>query len=1093
MSTTIASASVRISADVADLRAEIEAGVRASLAGVDATVNVDADTAEADAKVAATDAELNRVAGKTVTAHVRVESSGVNEASRGFSTMTTAVATLGPAIVPLTAAVVGFAGSSVAAFGAVALGAGVVALAFKGIKDEVGGELDPAIEKLQETAAAGILPGVQHDIDLLLTSMPQVRNLVSNVSIEVGKLTTEAGDALTGRGFAAFFSYIDSSAVPIIDELGHTVGNVTEGVAHLVVAFKPVTDELGTGLESLSAKFASSTENSAGLQRFVGYIQTEGPQVVHTLEGVAVAAVHIGTSLAPVGDAVISLTHGFADIVTHTPGPIIEDLAVSFGAYVVASKAVTIATKVQTAALKVLGATEEEAAIATAGTTAALGPVAIALAALTLGYAAYEAQKRSAAAEGDADVAAANQYIASLNTVYSSQKSVADSTAQIQNRIHSLTGTLDSFGQTVLKRNQSITDLKAELNGAPAAGQKMLGTLIQVKQLQIGLDDLRHSSQVVQGTTRALGNQFGLTNKQVISLANSAHIDLSKGLAASLPAFAAVVSANLRTHHAMSLVNADVSVLTNRAASADAQLTALSDILDRLAGNALSADQANLAFKDDIDALNAALKHSHGSLNENTKAGNDAKQAFDTAAQQALAYAQSVEKQTGSVTKARAALKSSINDLKDAAGNSKAAQHGIDLLRSAYDKIPASTDKAAAGAKKGSDDIVKTVGQAAGAAVSAFLGHVSDAQTAGAEFAQGYASGIGNGESAVVSAAVALTVAAITAVKDTQQSHSPAKKTQDEGKNAADGYASGIVQNTPQAKKAARQMAEQSVAAIREYVSSTFASDLAGTPKQIRSGVGGLEYRLATADRRGYISTRERQSIDVELERTRKALIGVANASAKVSSELSKQTSRLSTLRSNAANVRSSAVSSFQGLGDPSQYEGITSVSGLLSLLGGDDRTAAAFDKNLATLRHDKLNKRAYNQLVAAGPGQDSQIAALLAGASKAQIREFNRREALLDTSGRRTGRASADYLFGRQIAAERTEVKALRHEQHQLNQDQHQLISLLRTYLKGGKSDERLVSAIRSVGHDVADALDGTAKNSHQKRRGTVRGAHHG
>lgn len=1051
MSTTIASASVRISPDLGDFKAELEAEVRSSLANATAKVKVDADTAEAEGQLALFDAELDEISHKSVTATVKVNtnSADTKAAEESLSGILTAVATLGPALIPITAGVIGFGAAAAEAFGAVGLGAGVVALAFGAIKKEVTTDLTPALNQLKQTAASGILPGVKQDISDLIPEIPKVRGLVADLSVEIGHLSAEGGQALGGPAFRGFFTFIDNEAVPIVDEFGHIIGNLAEGFAGLATQFGPVTTQIGAGLESLSARFSAGASSSVGLQHFIAYLTVEGPQVAHDVEQIGAAFGHVVSALAPVGGAILGIVTDLAGIVHAFPKGVIEALAIGFAAY-------TVETKLAGVATKAFGADAE-------GATAVAGPLAAALAAVAIGFTAYETAKQQNAEVDAAAAAATNKFVDSLHTVYTSSSSVASSVSSISKEIGVYTQALGGAGSV-----KSITTI--------------VQTLEDLHQAQL---TVARDGPEAQSNAQALAQQYGLTTAEVVKLAGG-----SKNLIGSLTTvgahFKTLVGSAEATHNPLHGVALDEQVLGDRAATATAQLSALSDEFTLFAGNALSAQQASLTFKDDVASLVSALKTSHGSLDANSTAGRAAKEAFVAASQGAGTLESAVLKQTGSVKAAKASLEDSIKTLEAVGGNSQAARHEIDLLKAAYDHIPDSSKQAASGVASNSAQISKNAKQAADDAGGSLKAAVPQAKTAGLEFSQGYAAGITSGQVPVINAAVALAAKAVKAVKDTQKSGSPSLVMYQEGINAGDGLAGGLDASQPKVAASAKALAAK-ITSIDDYLGLGFNTDATGTVKQIDTGFRDLSDRLSAAGKEKGLSS--------ELEMTRKGLIALAEASKQVNTSLKAASSALQTLRSDAANVRSSTLSSFQSLGDPSQFNGINSVAGVLSVLGGNDKIATAFDSNLARLRKDGLSKSAYNQLLAGGPGQNSQIAALLATATKAQIRQFDREENLLSSEGTSTGKSSATYLFGREIAAEKRVVDQLKTDRKTLHDDQRELAKTfeksIERVLKGANANTgQIVGELKRQARDLAHAMNGVASAEKQTKRAIVAGA---
>lgn len=240
--------------------------------------------------------------------------------------------------------------------------------------------------------------------------------------------------------------------------------------------------------------------------------------------------------------------------------------------------------------------------------------------------------------------------------------------------------------------------------------------------------------------------------------------------------------------------------LGSGAQSAAQDVQSLTAALDLFAGDAISADQGAIAFRNDIAALDKALKHSHGSLSLNTQAGRDARDAFDSAAQQALNTAEAESKLKDGADKARATLQAEIQTLKDHAGGSDYAKAAIDRLTTALNHLPSKPQ----------------------------------GQKQGQSFGSGYALGIRESKREVRAAASGLALTAAGAAKLAQQSHSPSKVAFGLGREWGTGYAGGI-NSTAGLISAAAARSVRAAAAKAKQVQSSVASSLLG-----ETGIGAV-------------------------------------------------------------------------------------------------------------------------------------------------------------------------------------------------------------------------------------------------------------
>lgn len=262
-----------------------------------------------------------------------------------------AAATLGPALVPLSAAAVPAIAGLTAGLGAAAGAAGVALLAFNGMGDALdaldayqlepttanleamqaaldelgpaGAEfaryldsLGPALEQLQMASRDGF-PGMQEGIEDLLPLLPQVEQIISNISVALGDLAVDAGQGLNNDRFQEFFDYLETDAGPTVVAFGHALGNLGEGLASLMVGFAPLSRDFSTGLEEMTQSFAdwaAGLSETDGFREFVAYVRESGPQALDALGSIAMALVAVVKAAAPFGHAVLPALTALANI-----------------------------------------------------------------------------------------------------------------------------------------------------------------------------------------------------------------------------------------------------------------------------------------------------------------------------------------------------------------------------------------------------------------------------------------------------------------------------------------------------------------------------------------------------------------------------------------------------------------------------------------------------------------------------------------------------------------------------------------------------------------------------------------------------------
>nr|WP_203610935.1 phage tail tape measure protein [Streptomyces cyaneofuscatus] len=201
-----------------------------------------------------------------------------------------------------------------------------------------------------------------------------------------------------------------------------------------------------------------------------------------------------------------------------------------------------------------------------------------------------------------------------------------------------------------------------------------------------------------------------------------------------------------------------------------------------------------------------------------------------------------------------------------------------------------------------------------------------------------------------------------------------------------------------------------------------------------------------------------------------KALAVAGGGAARRLQALAKQrdvwSARIAEAKAFAADQKKTAAD-FLGLGN---FGEVTSVHGLIEGIKGRQQTVKARDAQIASLSKRGLSKDLISQLIAMGP--DSQLAGVVAGASKGQIKDLN---ALAKSGNSLTtayGRTMADAMFdaGKDagkgfLAGLIGQEKAL---QEQMNKLGRGMVDGVRDSLRSRSPSEEM----RDVGHDAGDGI---------------------
>lgn len=260
---------------------------------------------------------------------------------------------LGPALFPLGAGLAPALSGTAAGLGSIVAGAGVAALAANGLGDALEAlndyQLEPTAENLQavnqELAGAGragaefvtflhslepelrslqlvarnqMLPGMAEGIDHLLDRLPQVRSLIGSFASEMGDLSADAGEALAGEEWDAFFEHLERDGVPTLDAVSRGVGNLALGFANLMVGMAPLTRMFVGGFADSMEDFAewsANLDDNQGFQDFLDYAAENAPEVIDLIGATASAVSGLAHAAAPVGAVALPILTGLLEII----------------------------------------------------------------------------------------------------------------------------------------------------------------------------------------------------------------------------------------------------------------------------------------------------------------------------------------------------------------------------------------------------------------------------------------------------------------------------------------------------------------------------------------------------------------------------------------------------------------------------------------------------------------------------------------------------------------------------------------------------------------------------------------------------------
>ncbi len=173
----------------------------------------------------------------------------------------------------------------------------------------------------QRSLQPDVFPVIRSGMDLLNTGMKLSTPLIKASSGAFKTLVDEMNEGLQSEQWTSFFDDLTEQAPRAIDGLGTSAGNVAGGLAGVIQAFLPYTDDLMTFLENATQGFEDWGQNLKGspeFEAFIDYVKTNGPKVGELLGNVATFAgkiLEVGGDLGPgVLDFLVTLSDELASM-----------------------------------------------------------------------------------------------------------------------------------------------------------------------------------------------------------------------------------------------------------------------------------------------------------------------------------------------------------------------------------------------------------------------------------------------------------------------------------------------------------------------------------------------------------------------------------------------------------------------------------------------------------------------------------------------------------------------------------------------------------------------------------------------------------
>lgn len=442
-------------------------------------------------------------------------------------------------------------------------------------------------------------------------AIPRLQPLFDVASGAVARLESQLGSFVSGGGLDRMVGFLADNAGPALEAFRQTMTNLGSGLGSLAPQFARFTGGVEVGMVHLSAAFAHWAAGG-GLQGFITYVISTGPDVVATLKNLASAAVTITQGLAPLGPVSLTFVGAMARLIAVLPPGAITAIAAGFISIQGAMKGAALAS---------------EAFNLSFGRTP-IGVAAVALAGL-------------------------------IGLFVRHSQAVAETRQQVD----SLAQSLDRASGSITAQTRSVVANNLQSSGALDAANKLGISLGLVTDAALG------NQSALDQVNAAIVSNTTLTREQLLTGSKNYQQTIgNRDAAATLSQAVNGGNQNLQDaiakQHQLAAATAPATVtILSEADAAKAAARAMETFAAaalKATGSNLSVAQSEIAFRDSLVSLTASVHDNGRSLDLNTVKGRANRSAVLASLSAALQHADAVKTQTNSQIKGEAAFEASI-------------------------------------------------------------------------------------------------------------------------------------------------------------------------------------------------------------------------------------------------------------------------------------------------------------------------------------------------------------------------------------------------------------------------------------------------
>lgn len=149
-------------------------------------------------------------------------------------------------------------------------------------------------------------------VDMVNAGMPLIESVASGFENMGTKFAEWADRMAANDGFKAFTEYVNEN----MPKISSIFGDAFNGIINLFAAFGENTSTVLDGLVDMMERFrewSAVIKESDGFQKFIDYIQTNGPTVIGLIGNIVMMIVNFATAIAPLAQKVLEVTNAIIE------------------------------------------------------------------------------------------------------------------------------------------------------------------------------------------------------------------------------------------------------------------------------------------------------------------------------------------------------------------------------------------------------------------------------------------------------------------------------------------------------------------------------------------------------------------------------------------------------------------------------------------------------------------------------------------------------------------------------------------------------------------------------------------------------------